>query len=458
MLEPREHTDDSLRGNTLKWVRRALIIWALIGICALFYVFGFVLEVLSMPVSIIVWCIIFVFCLNPIVDALNKRGLGRGAGTAIAFLALAGCITLLGVIIFAPGIGASGQFVELVNGLPAYAQGFMDGVGSLTEQYSTLLTDPTVQSWITQVSDSLYGFVGNFANVAGASIVGLGSAVANTAMVLGFALVISFWVLMELPGINRELHRLVSPDRRDDFDLFTDTLVSVIGGYLKATLLQCLIIGVGCGVGYAILGLPSAAALGIITGFLNIIPVIGPWLGGGVAAIVGFVVSPFHAIIAIVIAVVIQQFVYTFVSPMLMSDSVDIHPVLVIFGLTCGSAIGGTMAGLAGSILGMLASIPLIAAAKALFVYYYERHTGRRIVSPDGVFFKGAVADDAEEFDPTLDAAAPVPVRPINLPGKNEYPERQHSEEQKEAIRRRVERRRKRLEQMRSKDSAEGGE
>jgi hypothetical protein len=106
----------------------------------------------------------------------------------------------------------------------------------------------------------------------------------------------------------------------------------------------------------------------------------------------------------------------------------------------------------------MLASIPLIAAAKALFVYYYERHTGRRIVSPDGVFFKGAVADDAEEFDPTLDAAAPVPVRPINLPGKNEYPERQHSEEQKEAIRRRVERRRKRLEQMRSKDSAEGGE
>ena len=442
-----------MEGSILKWRRRALIVWALIGVCALFYILGFVLNVLSVPVSIIVWCIVFVFCLNPIVDALHERGIGRGAGTAIAFLVLVACIGLIGLIIFAPGIGASGQFVSLVNSLPTYAQGVMDGVSALTEQYSTLLSDATVQSWIRQVSDSLYSFLGNFANAAGASIVGLGSAVASTAMVIGFALVISFWMLMELPGIKREIHRLVSPDLRDDYDLFTDTLSAVIGGYLKATLLQCLIIGLGCGIGYAILGLPSPAALGIITGFLNIIPVVGPWLGGMVAAAVGFVVSPVAAAVAIIIAVVIQQFVYTFVSPMLMSDSVDIHPVLVIFGLTCGSAIGGAMAGLGGSILGMLASIPLIAAAKALFVYYYERRTGRRIVAPDGVFFKGAVNEEDEEFDPTMDAAAPMPQQSFTLPGMSQYPQRQHTEEQKEAIRRRIERRKQRLAKMRGESS-----
>ena len=156
--------NETLEHSTLKWRKRALIIWALIGVCALCYVFGILLDVLAMPVSIIVWCIIFVFCLNPIVNALDKRGIGRGVGTAIAFLALIICIAVLAWILFAPGIGASGQFASLANSLPGYAQSFMDSIGAVMAQYSDVLNDATVKSWINQVTDSLYAWLGNFAN------------------------------------------------------------------------------------------------------------------------------------------------------------------------------------------------------------------------------------------------------------------------------------------------------
>ena len=155
-------------------------------------------------------------------------------------------------------------------------------------------------------------------------------------------------------------------------------------------------------------GIPNYAALGGIAGLLNIIPIIGPWLGGALAAVVGIFISPWAALFALVGTIAIQQVVYTFVSPKIMANSVDVHPALTIIALMAGSAIGGAMSGLVGSLVGMLASIPAVAVAKAVFVYYFEKHTGRRIVSPEGVFFKGAAAPD-DVVDPIADATSPHP-------------------------------------------------
>lgn len=51
------------------------------------------------------------------------------------------------------------------------------------------------------------------------------------------------------------------------------------------------------------LGVPNAAALGLITGVLNLIPVVGPWIGGAVAAVVGLFVSPITAMLALALTV-----------------------------------------------------------------------------------------------------------------------------------------------------------
>ena len=128
--------------------------------------------------------------------------------------------------------------------------------------------------------------------------------------------------------------------------------------------------------------------------------------------------SPLAALIALAGTVVIQQLVYTFVSPKIMANSVDIHPALTLFALMVGSALGGAMSGLMGSLVGMLASIPLVAVAKSVFVYYFEKRTGRHLVAEDGVFFKG-VPSDNEQVNPIADATSPGTttgsLKPIKL-------------------------------------------
>ena len=91
-----------------------------------------------------------------------------------------------------------------------------------------------------------------------------------------------------------------------------------------------------------------------------------------------------------------------------MANSVDVHPALTLIALMAGSAIGGAMSGFTGSLVGMLASIPAVAVAKSVFVYYFEKRTGRQLVSADGVFFQGTTASDGT-LDPIADATSPHP-------------------------------------------------
>ncbi|MGI6591044.1 MAG: AI-2E family transporter [Eggerthellaceae bacterium] len=417
----------------LKWRKRFYLLGSLALICFLFWVLGFVMGVLAIPFGILAWCVVFVLCLYPLVDFLQDKGVSRGWGTAIAYVVMFAIVALCVWLMVSPAAGIADQFAAITDGSEQYAQSFTEWWQGVSSRYSTLLGNDMVQQAVQQASDSLYQAVGSFSGAFADGVVGFGTFLVNSFITIGFALVISFWVLMDLPGIRREGRRLMAGDHADDAEVIFHTFNHSIGGYIKGTLLQCLIIGVVCGIGYAIIGVPNAAACGVITGILNIIPVVGPWLGGIMAGAIGLMNSPLVAVIAIVIAIIVQQVVYTFISPIIMRDAVDIHPALMIFALMCGSAIGQYMGGLVGNIIGMLLAIPLTAAGKSLFVYFYEKRTGRQIVASDGVFFKAAVRED-KRANPEQDAVAPMPQPEMDdhYPYLRHHPARKPTDDQRE--------------------------
>lgn len=401
----RDNQDTLLREEEIKTLKSRRRLYAgvfIIVLAVLLYLAGQVLNILANPIAIVVWTTIIVFCLKGPVNALEKKGISRVWGSCVSFLLLIVALILLFWLLFSPSLGLGGQFASLIETIPGQINDLTHWLNQMYSQYSYIFQDDRVNSWINDTLKSIGGWFSSIASVSAEGVMSAGSSVANTALVLGFSLVVSFWVLIELPALGREIKRLFGPRYHDDLNIIYLTGTRVMGGYIKGTLLQCLLIGVGCGIGYAVMGIPSAAALGVITGLLNIIPVIGPWLGGAVAALISLFVSPLIALISLIYTIIIQQVVYTFISPKIMGNSVDIHPALVILALMTGSALGFAVSGFLGSIVGMLVSIPAVAAAKSLFVYYFEKKTGRIIVSEDGVIFKGEPS--ASEANPVADA------------------------------------------------------
>lgn len=401
----RDNQDTLLREEEIKTLKSRRRLYAgvfIIVLAVLLYLAGQVLNILANPIAIVVWTTIIVFCLKGPVNSLEKKGISRVWGSCVSFLLLIVALILLFWLLFSPSLGLGGQFASLIETIPGQINDLTHWLNQMYSQYSYIFQDDRVNSWINDTLKSIGGWFSSIASVSAEGVMSAGSSVANTALVLGFSLVVSFWVLIELPALGREIKRLFGPRYHEDLNIIYLTGTRVMGGYIKGTLLQCLLIGVGCGIGYAVMGIPSAAALGVITGLLNIIPVIGPWLGGAVAALISLFVSPLIALISLIYTIVIQQVVYTFISPKIMGNSVDIHPALVILALMTGSALGFAVSGFLGSIVGMLVSIPAVAAAKSLFVYYFEKKTGRIIVSEDGVIFKGEPS--GSEANPVADA------------------------------------------------------
>ena len=397
--------------KTDKARRRFLNVWTIVGAIALTWVVVQLLNILSVPVAIVIWTTIIVFVLRGTVNKLEEIGINRTVGTAIGYVIMFAVLALVAFLLFSPGVGMNTQFANLIENVPVYVQGISDWANDMYARYAYMLEDESVRAFVSDVQASAMEWAGDFAKNSASGAIAFGTGLANAFMAIGFALVVAFWILMQLPQLGRECKRLVGDAHAEDLEMLHITFTRVMGGYIKGTLLQCAIIGVACGILFAVLGIPNSKALGGITGILNIIPIIGPWLGGGLAAIVGIFVSPLVAVIAILGTIVIQQFVYTFISPKIMSDSVDIHPALTLIALMAGSALGGAMGGLPGSLVGMLASIPAVAVAKSVFVYYFEKRTGRRLVSKDGVFFLGtpSSSEDGDAPNPIADATSPHP-------------------------------------------------
>lgn len=373
----------------MSWATRAAIVWTGIGTIVLLYVLGYVLDVLAMPVGIIIWTLIIVFCLRDLVNWGNRL-VPRALAVTLSYVVMALLLALLMWAASSPFVGLGDQFASIFASIPHLANDISTWYTQFVAEHPELMENPQVVKSIADIQNAVVSWVQIVAQQGIGSLALLGTSVGSTLACIGFALVVAYWVLLDSPGMGKEIYRIAGPRYEQDLHFIHYSFSRIVGGFIRGTIFQCGVIAVGCMIAFMIMGIPNAMAFALICGLLNIIPVIGPWIGGVAAGLGALSVGPWASLFALLFTILIQQIVYTFISPKIMSNSVDVHPMIVILAMMVGMAVGNEMAGFMGSLTGMLLSIPLAAFLKSLTAYLYERRTGESLMSPEGVFFKAA--------------------------------------------------------------------
>lgn len=175
-------------------------------------------------------------------------------------------------------------------------------------------------------------------------------------------LVLAFYWTLDGPRIIRSFLLLVPQEKRENIGELVSAVEVKVGRYVVGQAVLCLAIGILALIAYLIIGLPNAFVLGLVTGLLEAVPIIGPLLGAVPAAIVALSIAPDKLIWVIVATVVIQQLENSLLVPRVMSKAVGVNPFVTLLALFAFSSFFG--------IAGALMAIPIAATIQLLLNHY----------------------------------------------------------------------------------------
>lgn len=133
---------------------------------------------------------------------------------------------------------------------------------------------------------------------------------------------------------------------------------STFQGFIGGKLIDSLIIGLICYFGCLILGIPYPVLIAVIVGVTNIIPFFGPYIGGGMGALILVMINPIKALVFLIFVIILQQFDGNILGPIIIGNSTGLSSFWVIFAITFFGGIWG--------IVGWLVGVPIFAVFYAL--------------------------------------------------------------------------------------------
>ncbi|WP_432277600.1 AI-2E family transporter [Kitasatospora brasiliensis] len=342
-------------GGMPRWLPRAMVLFlVLVGMFQLAdWAFR---QLIDLFVMLLV-SFFLSLALEPAVDRMAARGVRRGVGTFLVFVAVGvaviGFLTALGTLLVDQVAKIAGDLPHLVDNLIGWINRTFHQELSLGELQNKLLKDSgTIENYAQQAADNIWG-------VSSTLIGGL-----FQAFTVGL---FTFYFTAEGPRVRRTVCSMLPPAKQAEVLRAWEIALAKTGGYLYSRAVLAVVSAAGHWVMFALLDLPYSVALAIWVGVMSqFVPTIGTYLAGALPVLVALTVEPVDALWVLVFVVVYQQIENYLLHPRITARTVDVHPAVAFGSVIAGAALLGAV--------GALIAIPAAATIQGFVGTYVRRY------------------------------------------------------------------------------------
>jgi predicted PurR-regulated permease PerM len=322
---------------------------AAVVLCLLYGVFVIRGVLFTLTVSVM-----FAYLLYPLVDLVNRYipGRSRTPALAIVYLLLIGAIAALGITI---GSRAASEATSLSERAPALIERLKQSPSPATPEGVQSIKETA----LGELQSIVYKHYNDLVSVLPSITLRVLKASTNL-LYLVIIPIMSFFILKDGRQLRDEFLDLVQPGHSRDFaDAILQDIHELMLQYMRALFSLCLITLVVSALVLSLMGVPDAMLLSTIAFPLEFIPLVGPLIAA-VIIISVTILNGYPHLLWVLAFLGLYRIVEDYViSPRLISRGIELHPLLVLFGVFAGGEIGG--------IAGTFLSVPVLALLRVVY-------------------------------------------------------------------------------------------
>jgi len=334
------------------------------------------------------------------VARLERLRLPRGVAILVVYAVILGVLGALGWYALPRLLG---QAAVAAADLP----GWLRDVEQVRLRVSDLAQDYPI---LTTLEARLIGFAGEGGSALTNWLLALPGVVAKGFFTLLSVFTIAFLLLVTKERLLDLILSLTNPAARPTTRRVLAEMAERLGAYVRAKLIVVVIIGVFVWATLLFLGSPYAVLVAIFAGLFEILPRVGPWIGRAAIFLAALPLGWGAVVIAMIAHVVIENIKGQFLSPLIESDQVDIHPLTAFIAIIAGGILLGWV--------GALIAVPVAAVIQVLVEYVFIPWRRNQLAPAEAGL--ALEAGGPAEIGPGQSGARPVtagPRRPAGTTG-----------------------------------------